>query len=54
MYTFIAILSAFIFIYSLSSRILDKTVLTGAMVFTVFGVLFGPDVLNILDRKRVV
>jgi len=48
MYTFIAILSAFIFIYSLSSRILDKTVLTGAMVFTVFGVLFGPDVLNIL------
>lgn len=48
MYTMLAILTTFIFIYSITSGSLEKTVVSGAMVFTLFGILFGPDVLDLL------
>lgn len=42
MYQDFAILAAFAFLYSISSRGLEKTLFSGAVVFTAFGFVFGP------------
>jgi len=42
MYENMAILAAFIFFYSLTSRGLERTPINGAVVFVVFGLVFGP------------
>ena len=43
-----AILAAFIFIYSIIAERLERTLISGAIVFIVFGLLFGPFGLGIL------
>ena len=43
-----AILAAFIFIYSIIAGRLERTWLSGAIVFTAFGLLCGPFGLGIL------
>ncbi len=42
MYVNLAILAVFIFLYSVISGRLDRTVFNGAIVFTAFGLVFGP------------
>ena len=44
-----AILAAFIFIYSIIAGRLERTLISGAIVFIIFGLLFGPFGLGILD-----
>ena len=48
MYENLAILAVFIFLYSLSSGFLERTPINGALVFTAFGLVFGPFGLDIL------
>jgi len=42
MYLNLAILAAFVFLYSVISGRMDRTVFNGAIVFTTFGLIFGP------------
>jgi NhaP-type Na+/H+ or K+/H+ antiporter len=47
-YTILAVLAGFVFVYGAISNRLAKTVVSGAIVFTGFGVLFGPLGLRVL------
>jgi NhaP-type Na+/H+ or K+/H+ antiporter len=42
MYETLAIVAGFVFFYSISSRGLERTPINGAIVFSAFGLLFGP------------
>lgn len=42
MYLDLAILAAFVFLYSTFSGRLEQTVFSGAILFTIFGLIFGP------------
>ena len=48
MYENLAIFAAFIFIYSLISGGLERTPINGAVVFTAFGLIMGPECLGLL------
>jgi NhaP-type Na+/H+ or K+/H+ antiporter len=48
MYQNLAILCAFIFVYSVLSKGLERTPINGALVFTAFGLALGPFGLNLL------
>ena len=48
MYENLAILCAFIFVYSVVSKGLERTPINGALVFAVFGLAVGPFALNLL------
>ena len=48
MYESLAILGSFVFIYSLVCGKLEKTPVSGALVFLIFGMLVGPMGLNVL------
>lgn len=49
MYSDLAILAAFVFIYSLVAARLEKTPSSGAIIFVAFGVVCGPVGLGIID-----
>lgn len=49
MYLNLAVLAAFVFIYSIVSGRLDRTVFNGAILFTTFGLIVGPLGLGILN-----
>jgi len=49
MYETLAILAAFVFLYSTMGGGLERTPINGALVFTAFGLVFGPLGLNLLD-----
>ena len=49
MYSNLAFLAVFVFIYSLVSRRVEKTPFNGALVFMFFGLIFGPFGLGFLD-----
>ncbi len=51
MYGNLAILGTFIFLYSVTSGGLEKTPINGAIVFTAFGLVFGPLGLDLLTLK---
>ena len=51
MYENLAILAAFVFLYSLVSGGLERTPVSGAIVFVVFGLVFGPLGLGLLNLK---
>ncbi len=45
----IAIVAAFVVAFSIISARLSTTVITGPMVFVLFGLIVGPDALNVVD-----
>jgi len=49
MYSNLAIMAAFVFVYSIISGRVDKMALSGPIVFTLFGVAFGPLGLDLLS-----
>ena len=49
MYSVLAILAAFVFVYSLVAERLEKTPSSGAIVFVAFGLLCGPVGLGLVD-----
>jgi len=49
MYTTLAVLAAFAFVYSVVASRLERTPLSGPVVFLAFGVVAGPDMLGWLD-----
>lgn len=49
MYVTLAILAVFVFLYSITSGGLERTPINGAIVFTAFGLVFGPLGLGLLD-----
>lgn len=49
MYEILAIMAIFVFLYSATSEGLERTVINGAVVFTAFGLIFGPVGLGFLD-----
>jgi NhaP-type Na+/H+ or K+/H+ antiporter len=49
MYENLAILAAFVFFYSLSSGGLEKTIFSGAIIYTAFGFILGPLGLGVLN-----
>jgi NhaP-type Na+/H+ or K+/H+ antiporter len=49
MYETLAILSVFVFLYSISSGGLERTPINGALVFTAFGLALGPLGLDVLS-----
>ncbi len=49
MYETLALLAAFVFLYSISSGRLERTIFNGAIVFAAFGFVFGPLGLNFLS-----
>lgn len=49
MYESLAILAAFVFLYSIVGGGIERTPVNGALVFTAFGLLFGPLGLGLLD-----
>lgn len=51
MYLNIALLAGLILVYAAVAGRLEKTSISGAMVFTGFGFLFGPSVLGLLDLQ---
>jgi len=51
MYENIAILAVFVFIYSIISGGLERTPINGALVFIIFGLVFGPLGLGFLNMK---
>ena len=51
MYETLAILAAFVFLYSLTSGGLEKTPVSGAIVFVAFGLAFGPLGLGLLTLQ---
>jgi NhaP-type Na+/H+ or K+/H+ antiporter len=48
MYANLALMAAFVFVYSILSGKLERTAINGALVFTAFGVIFGPLMLGFL------
>jgi NhaP-type Na+/H+ or K+/H+ antiporter len=48
MYETLALIAAFIFLYSLSSGRLNRTIFSGAIIFTALGFIFGPLGLDVL------
>ena len=51
MYHNLAVLSAFVFLYSIVGGRLERTPVSGAIVFTAFGLAFGPLGLNLLSLQ---
>jgi NhaP-type Na+/H+ or K+/H+ antiporter len=51
MYETIALMAVFIFIYSIISGGIERTPINGAVVFTAFGLIFGPMFLGLLDLR---
>jgi NhaP-type Na+/H+ or K+/H+ antiporter len=49
MYETIALIAAFIFLYSMTSGRLDRTIFSGAIIFTALGFIFGPLGLDVLE-----
>ena len=49
MYETLAILAIFIFLYSISSKGLERTPINGALIFTAFGLALGPMGLDVLS-----
>ena len=49
MYESLAVIAVFAFIYSTIAGGVEKTVISGPMIFVVFGLLFGPLGLGILS-----
>jgi NhaP-type Na+/H+ or K+/H+ antiporter len=49
MYENLAIVAAFVFFYSLSSGGLEKTIFSGAIIYTAFGFILGPLGLGVLN-----
>ena len=49
MYEILAIMAVFVFLYSITSGGLERTVINGAVVFTAFGLIIGPVGLGFLD-----
>jgi len=49
MYETIAIIAVFVFLYSITSKGLELTPINGAVVFTAFGLIFGPLGLDLLS-----
>ena len=49
MYVNLALLTAFVFLYSATSKGFERTPINGAVVFTAFGVAFGPFGLGLLN-----
>jgi hypothetical protein len=49
MYQNLALLTAFVFLYSLTSKGLERTPFNGAILFTAFGLAFGPFGLGFLN-----
>jgi hypothetical protein len=49
MYELIAIFAVFVFLYSITAGGISRTAISGAIVFTAFGLLFGPFGLRLLD-----
>jgi NhaP-type Na+/H+ or K+/H+ antiporter len=43
------LLAGFLFLYAVTSRRLSRTAITGPMLFVTFGILTGPEVLDIID-----
>ena len=52
MYIELAILSLFVFVYSLVAGRLERTPLSGPIVFVLVGVLIGPMMLSWSDGER--
>ena len=52
MYETLAILAAFVFLYSAVAGALERTPLNGALVFTAFGLVFGPLGLGLAQAGR--
>ncbi len=42
MYELLAIFAVFVFLYSITAGGISRTPISGAIVFTAFGLLFGP------------
>jgi len=51
MYSNLAILAAFVFVYSIVAGRLEKTPLSGALVFVLFGLIFGPLGFDFLELR---
>jgi hypothetical protein len=51
MYENLAILAIFVFVYSIVCGGLKRTLFSGAIIFTAFGIFFGPLGLDILDLQ---
>ena len=51
MYEVLAILAAFVFLYSIVAGGMERTPVNGALVFTVFGLVFGPLGLDLLKLE---
>jgi len=51
MYQNLAMLTAFVFLYSIAGGRLERTPISGAIVFTAFGLAFGPLGLNLLSLQ---
>ena len=49
MYENLAIIGTFVFLYSISSGRLEKTAISGAILYTFFGLIVGPLGLDILS-----
>ena len=49
MYETLAILAAFVFLYSIAGGGLKRTPISGAVVYTTFGLAFGPLGLDLMD-----
>lgn len=49
MYEKLAILCSFIFVYSLINGGLERTPINGAVVFTAFGLIVGPECLDLFE-----
>ena len=56
MYENLALLAAFVLVYSLLAGVIERTWLSGPIVFTLFGLLIGPMVFDLhtleIDRDR--
>jgi NhaP-type Na+/H+ or K+/H+ antiporter len=51
MYESLAIMGAFVFLYSIASGGIERTPISGAIVFTAFGLIFGPLGLGLLTLE---
>jgi NhaP-type Na+/H+ or K+/H+ antiporter len=51
MYETLAVLAAFAFVYSVVASRLERTAVSGPVVFMAFGIVVGPDVLGWIDPK---
>jgi uncharacterized membrane protein YhaH (DUF805 family) len=48
-YSDLAILAAFVFVYSVVAKRLEQTPLNGAIIFVAFGLVCGPIGLGVID-----